>query len=98
MAEIRGNNIEFLKELQGRDTVLTEIQGFGPQPEGYDMRIENRVAGIAVHQIASNPMSKLVLWAVRNTVCPEAYIDIRVEPGKETNWRIGYAFSEIEKQ
>ena len=38
------------------------------------------------------PLSKLVLWSIRTTVCPEAYIDLQVEPGKEVSWRIAYEF------
>jgi hypothetical protein len=37
-------------------------------------------------------MSKLHLWSIRTTVCPEAFIDLRIEPGKESSWRIAYEF------
>jgi hypothetical protein len=37
-------------------------------------------------------MSKLVFWSIRTTVCPEAFIDLRAEPGQEVKWRINYEF------
>jgi hypothetical protein len=45
-----------------------------------------------VRQTSDRPLSKLVFWSIRSTVCPEAYIDMRIEPGKEFTWRIAYDF------
>ena len=28
----------------------------------------------------------------RTTVCPEEYINMKIEPGKESHWRIAYDF------
>ena len=36
-----------------------------------------------VRQTSDRPLAKLVFWSIRTTVCPEAYIDMRIEPGKE---------------
>jgi len=97
LAEIRGNEIAFLKELQARDTVLSDITGFSGNVTDYDIRLENSAAGIGVRQTSDRPMSKMVFWSVRNTVCPEAYIDLAVEPGKEVTWRISYEFYPVDK-
>jgi hypothetical protein len=35
---------------------------------------------------------KLVFWASLKAVCPEPYIQIKVEPGKEFNWTISYEY------
>ncbi len=98
LAEVRGNEIVFLKELQPRDTVLAGLTGFSSKVTDYDIRVENRAAGIGVRQTSDRPMSKMVFWSVRNTVCPEAYIDLSVEPGKEVTWRITYEFYPVDKQ
>jgi hypothetical protein len=37
-------------------------------------------------------MSKLMFWSIRSTVCPEPYIDFKIEPGEETTWTIKYEF------
>jgi hypothetical protein len=98
LAEIRGNEIAYLKELQPRETILTDIEGFSNKVTDYDIRVENRITGAAVRQTSDRPMSKMVFWSIRNTVCPEAYIDLNVEPGKETTWRITYDFYTVDKQ
>ena len=40
-------------------------------------------------------MTKLYLWSIRTTVCPEAYIKLHVEPKKTEKWKIRYAFYEL---
>ena len=92
MAEARGADFTYLKELQDRQSVYTAMTGFGDQPHDYDIRVENRKAGIGVRQTSDRPLARLVFWSIRTTVCPEAYIDLKVDPGQETKWRINYEF------
>ena len=49
-------------------------------------------------RITSNrPLAKLVFWSNWKTSCPEPYIDMTVEPGKESTWEIRYEFYELPK-
>jgi hypothetical protein len=43
-------------------------------------------------------MSKLAFWSATRTVCPEAFIDLRIDPGKESSWRITYEFYEAPRR
>jgi hypothetical protein len=92
LAETRGKEVAYLSELQRGQTAMTELQGYGTNVSDYDIKVENRKTGAGVHQTADRPLSKLVLWSIRTTVCPEAYIKLRTEPGKESTWRIAYEF------
>jgi hypothetical protein len=95
MAEARGNEFHYLRELQqqpARETVYTNLEGFGNSAKDYDIRVENRKAGAGVRQTGDRPLSRIVFWSIRTTVCPEAYIDIRIQPGEEFTWRISYEF------
>jgi hypothetical protein len=92
LAEVRGNELIFLKEFVKGQTVFTEIEGFGATAKDYDFRIEHRRSGAGVRITGDRPLSKLLFWSAGLTVCPEPYIDASVEPGKETSWRITYQF------
>jgi hypothetical protein len=92
LAEARGKEFTYLKELQEGQHVFTAMDGFGETARDYDIRVENRKAGIGVRQTSDRPMAKLVFWSIRTTVCPEAFIDLKVEPGQEAKWRIHYEF------
>jgi hypothetical protein len=37
-------------------------------------------------------LQKVYFWTAHLTTCPEPYIDVSVEPGKESSWRITYQF------
>jgi hypothetical protein len=92
LAETRGKELTYLQELPQGKSVYTELQGYGATAKDYDIRVENRKAGIGVRQTSDRPLAKLVFWSIRTTPCPEAYIDMKIEPGKEFTWRISYDF------
>jgi hypothetical protein len=96
LIETRGTEVVYLRELQGTQALHTELKGYGSKVSDYDIRVENRKTGAGVRQTSDRPLAKLVLWSPRSTVCPEAYVDVSVAPGKETSWRIIYDFYEVQ--
>ena len=38
------------------------------------------------------PLWRINFWSVRTTVCPEAYVEVKADPGKETSWKLTYDF------
>jgi hypothetical protein len=98
LAEIRGKEVTFLKPFEPKQSVYTEIEGFGATPADYDIRVENTKTGAGVRQTSDRPMSKLAFWSATKTVCPEPFIDLRIDPGKESSWRITYEFYEVSRR
>ena len=92
LAEVRGKDFAYLKELEKGQTAAGDLEGFGATAADNDIRVENRKAGIGVHQVGDRPLSRMYFWSIRTTVCPEAYISMKIEPGKEFTWRIAYDF------
>jgi hypothetical protein len=92
-AQANGNTFTYTRDLNpGGESVYTDLLGFGATASDYDIRVENRQTGAGVRQISDRPLARLVFWSIRSTVCPEAYIDMRIEPGQEFTWRIAYEF------
>lgn len=81
LAVVRGKELSYPKELQDGQRVRTELGGFGNTPRDYDIRIENRKAGIGVRYTSDRPTSRIVFWSIRETICPQPYIDLKAEPG-----------------
>ena len=92
LAEIDGKDLRYLEELQRGQTAASDLSGYGESATDNDIRVENTKTGAGVHQTGDHPLSRLYLWSIRTTVCPEAYIDLQVEPGKEVSWQIAYEF------
>jgi hypothetical protein len=91
-AEVSGKELHYLKELPQGPQVHSELTGFGDSAKDYDFRVENKKTGAGVHVTGDHPLSKIDFWSPRATVCPEAYINMKIEPGKESKWSINYDF------
>lgn len=98
LAEIQGNQISFLRTIgNGEEVEFPDLTGFGSTSDDYEIRIENRITGAGVKITCDQPLLKLAFWACPTTLCPEPYINIKVEPGKEITWSIKYEFYTITK-
>jgi hypothetical protein len=93
----RGRAVAFLREPDKDERAMVSVAGFGNDPKDFDIRVENRKTGAGVRITGDRPLARLVVWAIRPTRCPEAFIDVRVEPGREFTWRIAYEFYTLQK-
>jgi hypothetical protein len=92
-AETRGRELVYLRELENRQSAQSELTGFGSDPKDYNIVVENKKTGAAVRQTSDRPVARINYWSIRTTACPEAYIHMNIEPGKEFTWKIAYDFS-----
>ncbi len=84
--EVRGQEIQYQRELQAGESVAADLGGFG----AYDVRIENQKAHAGVHITSDQPLTKLYFWSIRTVACPEPYIRIQADPKHEVKWKIHY--------
>ena len=91
LMELKGNKLIFLKELTKRNAYFNDLTG-GNGAE-YDIKVENHNTGAAVRIKADRRISKLVFWSASKTICPEPYIDIKIEPGQVFTWKITNEYS-----
>jgi hypothetical protein len=92
LAEVKGNRILFPRELEPGESVLTNLTGFGDSSKDYDITVENKQQRAGMHVIGDRPLSDIMFWSIRTTVCAEPYIEMHIGPGQESKWRIVYAF------
>ena len=93
LAEVSGRELHYLQELRpGNQSIHSELTGFGDSAKDFDFRVENRKTGAGVRVTGDHALSKIDFWSPRTTVCPEAYIDLKIEPGKESRWQLTYDF------
>ena len=90
--QIDGNTVRFVAPLQADNGSGSYLTGFSANASDYDVTFEDKEVGIGVEQTSDSPIAKAYLWATPKTVCPEAYIAIRIAPSQTQTWTIQYRF------
>lgn len=92
LAEIRGNQIVYVRALRDRDLAATSLAGFRDSPSDNEIRIENSTLGAGMKITADRPLASEALWSIRSVMAMEPFVSITVEPGSEFNWRSVYSY------
>ena len=99
LVQILDKQLIYLKELAKSESVYCAgVQEVDNSPIPYDLRVENTYVGAGVRITCDQPLLKLVFWSSATTVCPEPYIQISIEPGKEITWKITYYYYTFDPQ
>lgn len=92
LADVRANEIVYLKRLEGRDVVTAHLEGFGDSPKDNRIRIESVSAGAGMRIEGDRPLVRENLWSIRTVVAMEPFVAIEIEPGREFTWKSTYNF------
>lgn len=90
--EIRGKELVHVKPFEPKQYAQSVIEGFGQTAKDYDIAMEQEATGAGVRITGDRPLSRINFWTIRETSCPEPYIDLRVPPGKTGKWSYRYRF------
>ena len=90
---VDGKNIIYKNVLsKGEFFAVSPLTGYSTATSDYDLRVENTKTGAGVRIIGDKPIVRFVYWSAAATLCPEPYIKVKVDPGKEMTWTIRYEF------
>jgi hypothetical protein len=91
-ARIDGKEIHYDRELQTGETASSSLTGFSSNVSDFDFIVENKNSGVGVEQTGDLPISSIFFWSIRTTICPEAYVHLKIAPGETAHWTIRYRF------
>jgi ribosomal protein S17 len=92
LVSIKNNQISVNRNFLKTEQAYTRLEGFNKTSEDYNIKIENHHSGAAVNISADRPISKLIFWACSTILCPEPYMQLKVNPGETVSWKISYKF------
>ena len=92
MAELRGRELVYKRELTHDEHVMTDIEGFNNTPGDHLFKVENRKTGAGAEVAGDHPMSRLLFWCGWKVLSPENYVTMKIVPGKEFHWVVRYRF------
>jgi hypothetical protein len=94
-AEVRGNQIVYLKELANEDIVTTPLRGFSSSATDNQIRIENSTLGAGMKITGNRPLVSEGLWSIRAVVAMEPFVSIEIEPAHEFSWASTYEYYKL---
>lgn len=70
---------------------FAELAGYA-EKSGHGVTVEHAPSGLAVSIRGDRPVAKFNLYAESTAVCPEPFVRLEIEPGKEAAWKVEYEF------
>jgi hypothetical protein len=89
-AELKGNQLNFLKDLEGDDSFFLLLDGFSDKLSDHEVTVQNHKTGAGVTFSVDKPLHRMAFWACRTTLCPENSVWLDVEPGGQEQWTSAY--------
>lgn len=93
LVELKGKELRFKDKLTD-GFVMAGLTGFDPEKVGaVEFALRHAPSGVKVEVTNGYRCSKLNVWGVRSTICPEPFMQIEgLKPGEGTAWAIMYNF------
>lgn len=92
LGAIQGNQLVYLKTLEGKEQLAASLTGFGTSPSDFDFRVEQRKTGAGLRIIGDRPLSNASVWSIRTVYALEPFVSLEIPPGSETKWTFTYEF------
>jgi len=92
LAQIRGNQLVYLKVLENQEVMETPLLGFSDSPQDNEIRIENSKVGAGMKISGDRPLSFVNLWSIRSVLAAEPFITMTIDPGSEFTWTMRYVY------
>jgi hypothetical protein len=95
IASIDGSSLTYQQPVPAGENVLALLSGYGDSADDHAFTIENSKVKAGVRLKGDKPISRIVYWSPTTTLCPEQYVDIRVDVGQSDRWTLKYEFYTI---
>jgi hypothetical protein len=85
--------MEFSRELRDEEALFSELKGNRKSNEENHVVVKHTGKRIAVTIGGDAPLDHFNIFAVRRSVCPEPFVNVKLEPGKSMKWTTTYSFA-----
>ena len=91
-AKIDGTILGFSRELKEKEALFSELEGNRNSDKDNQVIVKHAQKGIAVTIGGDGVLDHFNFFAVRRSVCPEPFVNVKLEPGKTMKWKTTYTF------
>jgi hypothetical protein len=96
-AAVKGRQLLFDRPIKEGESLFTELEGSKGRVEDNEVMASHRKAGVGIRIKGDSALRQFNFFAVKESLCPEPFIDIRLDPGKDMQWSSQYQFSLLDK-
>jgi hypothetical protein len=89
---IKDRQLQLVKDLKKDQALFTELAGMKGTVEENQVTVKLKKSGVGVRISGDAPLDHFNVFAVKLAMCPEPFVKIRVEPGKDLKWTSSYRF------
>lgn len=89
VARLNGADLTFTGPLD-KGTIYMELDGFGTQSAGFAVTARDTKTGFGVKITGDVPVREWHVWGIKTTLCPEPFVDIKLDPGETKKWATRY--------
>jgi hypothetical protein len=97
LAELDGRVLSLKKPLT-EGSLYVELGGWSDKAEDARVTVENAKAGFGVRITGDRPLKEFHVWSIKTVFCPEPFVDVTLDPGKEMKWSHRYELFETAKK
>jgi hypothetical protein len=92
-AKLDGTILGFSRELKDKEALFSEFEGNRKSDEENHVVVKHTQKGIALTIGGDGVLDHFNFFAVRRSVCPEPFVNVKLEPGKTMKWKTTYSFA-----
>jgi hypothetical protein len=89
VARLNGADLTFTGPLD-KGTIYLELDGFGEKSDGFAVKARDTKTGFGVKITGNVPVREWHVWGNKTTLCPEPFLDIKLDPGETKKWATRY--------
>jgi hypothetical protein len=89
VAHLRGTELSFSGPLD-KGTIYMELDGFAANREGAKVTAQDVKTGFGVRITGDVPVREWHVWGIKTTLCPEPFVDVKLDPGETKKWSTTY--------
>jgi hypothetical protein len=89
VTRLNGTDLTFTGVLE-TGTIYMELDGFGEKSDGFTATARDSKTGFGVKIIGDVPVREWHVWGIKTTLCPEPFVDIKLDPGETKKWSTRY--------
>jgi hypothetical protein len=89
-AKVVGNKVKFLRRLAHGEGVLMQLDGLTGTANDNQVTVSNLASHASMHIKGDRALSKYNIYVAELAVCPEPFIELKLEPGQEEAWSNEY--------